>query len=123
MTYELFQRTNTRVDTPTISIGPSGTITFNAPAVRTLVAAEVKSVLLLWDKENRKLAIKAARKGDKNAFVVSIVRNSSGKLRVRSLIPHIGWSAPRREKMNATWDAREKMFEVTLPLKCFKSMP
>jgi hypothetical protein len=121
MAYELFQRTNTRVDAPTLSIVPDGRIALNAAAVRILVAAGVKAVLLLWDKENCKLAVKAANKGDKNAFALSIVRNSSAKLGVKSFLGHIGWNAPRRETVDATWNAQEKMFEATLPLKCFRS--
>jgi hypothetical protein len=120
MAYELFQRTNTRVDAPTISIVPNGRIVLNAAAVRILVAGGVKFVLLLWDRENRRLAIKSVNKGDKNAFAVSIVRNSSARLGSKSFLAHIGWNAPRRETMAASWDAQEKMFEVTLPLKCFR---
>jgi hypothetical protein len=119
MAYELFKRTNTRVDVPTLTIVPNGRIRLNAAATRILVAAGVKSVLLLWDSDNRKLALKGVNKGDKNAFGVSTVRNTSGKISGKSFLGHIGWSAPRRETMAATWNPQEKMFEVTLPLKCF----
>ncbi len=115
MAYELFHRTKTRVDTPTLAITPGGKIALNAAAVRILVAAGAKSVLLLWDKENRKLAMKTVHKGDKNSFIVSLVRNTSGKISAKSFLDHIGWSALRRETMIAAWDAQEKMFEVTLP--------
>jgi hypothetical protein len=120
MAYELFQRTNTRVEVPTISIVPAGRIVLNAAAVRILVAAGVKLVLLLWDRENLKLAIKATNKGDKNAFAVSIVRNSSARLGSKSFLNHIGWSALRRETIAATWNAQEKMIEVSLPAKHFR---
>jgi hypothetical protein len=117
MAYELFQKKNIRIDTPAITIVPDGTIAVNAAAVRILVAAGVRSVLLLWDKENCMLAIKAADKKDKNSFVVSIVRNSSGKLRVKAFMNHIGWNAQQRETLPTTWNSREKMFEVTLPME------
>jgi hypothetical protein len=121
MAYELFHRTNTRVDTPTLAITVSGRIALNAAAVRILVAIGAKSVLLFWDKENRKLAMKAVHEKDRNAFVVSIVRNTSAKLWAKSFLAHIGWSAPRRETMAATWDAQKEMFEVTLPLNCLRT--
>ena len=115
MAYELFHKKNIRVDTPAITIVPDGRIALNAAAVRILLAAGVRSVLLLWDKENCRLAIKAAEKKDKNSYVVSIVRNSSGKLRVKAFFDHIGWEAQQRETLSTTWNQREKMFEVTLP--------
>jgi len=72
--------------------------------------------LLLWDKTNNKVALKAAAKGDKNAYAVSIVKDShSGSLRAKSFLDHIGWSAPKRTMLPATWNEKEKMFEITLP--------
>ena len=121
MAYELFQKKNIRIDTPAITIVPDGSIALNAAAARILVAAGVRSVLLLWDKENCSLAIKAAEKKNKNSYVVSIVRNSSGKLRVKAFIDHIGWNAQQRETLPTTWNSREKMFEVTLPIEHLQS--
>jgi hypothetical protein len=92
----------------------------NAAAVRILVAEEVKSVLLLWDKANRKIAIKAAPKGEKNAFAASIVR-STGAIRAKAFVSHIGWASRHREKLPANWNATEKMFEITLPAAHLKS--
>jgi hypothetical protein len=116
MAYEVFKRSGVRVETPSLSLVPDGRIALNAAAVRVLTGAGVKSVLLLWDKTNNKLALKAAPKGDKNAYAVSIVRDShSGSLRAKSLLTHIGWSAPKRTMLPATWHEKEKMFEITLP--------
>jgi hypothetical protein len=116
MGYEVFERTAVRVEQPTLSILPDGRIALNAAAARILIEARVKSAILLWDKTNNKLAIKAAPKGDKNAFAVSIVQGSfSGSLRAKSFLNHIGWSSPRREMLLAVWDPKEMMLEVTLP--------
>jgi hypothetical protein len=116
MAYEVFKRSGVRVETPSLSLVPDGRIALNAAAVRVLTGAGVKSVLLLWDKTNNKLALKAAPKSDRNAYAVSIVRDShSGSLRAKSLLTHIGWSAPKRILLPATWQEKEKMFEITLP--------
>jgi hypothetical protein len=119
--YEVFKRTGVRVNTPIVSIGQSGKFALNAAAARILVEAGVKSVLLLWDKDNRKIAIKAAQKSDKNAFAASLVGASNGTIRAKSFLIHIGWTARRRETLPATWNAQEKMFEITLPLQCLMS--
>jgi hypothetical protein len=118
MAYEVFKRTAVRVEELSMSLVPDGRIALNAAAGRVLSGAGVKFVLLLWDKTDNKLALKAAPKGDKNAYAISIVRGRhSGSLRAKSLLTHIGWSAPKRTMLPATWHESEKMLEVTLPSK------
>ncbi len=99
-----------------MSLVPRGTIALNAAAARLLTAAGVKAVLLLWDKTNNKLAIKAAPRGDRNAYAVTILPDKhAGSLRAKSFFNHIGWNGSRRELLTATWNEKEKMLEVTLP--------
>lgn len=116
MAYELFARTSVRVEDPSLSLVPDGRIALNAAAVRILKEAGVKFVLLLWDKVSNKIALKAAPKTDKNSYAVSIGRDShSGSLRAKSFLAHVGWSATKRTMLPATWDEKDKMFEITLP--------
>jgi hypothetical protein len=115
MAYELFKRTAIRISTPTVAVTPQGRVIINAAAVRILVEAGVKSVLLLWDRATNKMAIKAAPKGDKNAYAVSFTSKSSGSLRAKAFWAYIGWSAPRRETLPAVWNEMDKMLEVALP--------
>jgi hypothetical protein len=118
MAYEVFKRTGARVESPAISIVPEGRIAINAAVARIFVSFGIKSVLLLWDASGHKLAIKAAQKGDKNAYAVSIAPAShSGSLRAKSFLSYIGWNAPKREMILATWNEKEKMIEATLPVK------
>jgi hypothetical protein len=118
MAYEVYKRTTVRVAQPALSIVPDGRIAVNAAAARILREAGVKSAVLLWDDTRNKLAIKAAPKGDRNAYAVSIVRDGrAGTLTAKSFLSHIGWSAPRRELLPATWNEEDKMLEVTLPEK------
>ena len=122
MAYEVFKRTGVKVLEPALSLVPDGRIALNAAAVRILAHAGVKSVLLLWDKGNYRVALKAASKGDKNAYAVSIVPDAhSGSLRAKSFLGHIGWSASKRTLLPATWNEKEKMFEITLPQEHIKS--
>jgi len=118
MAYEVFTRTGVRVETPTLSLTPDWRIALNSAATRILLEAEIKNVLLLWDKQNHKLALKAASKGDKNAYAVSLRSDKgAGTLRAKAFLCYVGWSAPRREALTATWNQKEKMLEVTLPTK------
>jgi hypothetical protein len=116
MAYEVYERTAIRVDEPSISLVPDGRMAFNAAAVRILLQAGVKSVLLLWDKANCRVALKAAAKGDRNSYAVSVVQDHhSAGLRAKSFFAHIGWVAPKRTMLPATWNEKGKMFEITLP--------
>jgi hypothetical protein len=118
MAYEVFKRTGVRVESPALSIVPDGRITINAAAARCLSQAGVKAVVLLWDRADHKMAVKAAPKGDTNAYAVSLSPDRhSGSLRAKAFIAHIGWRAPKRERLLATWNEKEKMFELTLPEK------
>ncbi len=116
MAYEMFKRSGARVESPTLSIVPDGRIAINAAAARLFVSLRIKSVLLLWDQASHKLAIRAAYKGDKNAYAVSISPAShSGSLRAKSFLDYIGWNASKRERIPATWNEKEKMLEAVLP--------
>jgi hypothetical protein len=116
MAYEVFKRTSVRVEEPSLSVTPDGRVVLNAAAARALAEAGVKSVLLLWDEINSKLAIKAAPKADRNAYAVSFTRNrEGGSLRAKMFISHIGWSPLGRQRLDATWDPREKMLEAAVP--------
>ena len=120
MAYEVFKRTVARVDTPTVAIVPNGIIAINAAAVRLFKDARSSSVLLLWDEKNRRMALKASQKKDRNAYAVSFSEGRSGSLRAKSFFAHIGWKGLKRERLSATWNEKELMLEVTLPLENLK---
>jgi hypothetical protein len=115
MAYELFKRTVARVETPTVSIAPDGRVAINVAVVRLFKDAGISSVVFLWDEKNRRMAIKAARKNDRNAFAVSFSKGHSGIIRAKSFLSHIRWSAARRERLDAIWNEKDEMIEVTLP--------
>jgi hypothetical protein len=121
MAYTVFARTAVRIEAPTVSIVPDGRIVMNAAAVRIFVGFRVTSVLLLWDEANRKVAIKAASKGNANTFAVSIVRGTSGSIRAKSFLSHVGWNARKRVRLPASWNEKEGMFEITLPIESLGS--
>ena len=118
MAYEVFSRTSVRVEEPSVSITLDRRIVLNSAAARIFTKAGVRTVLLLWDQTNRKLAIKATHREDKNGYAVSLPHNGhSGSIRAKSFLNYIGWSAQQRENLSATWDESEKMLEATLLAK------
>lgn len=122
MGYEVFQRTLIRVDVPVLAIAPGGRVAINAAACRILTEAGIKSFIILWDKEKRKMAVKAAPKGEKNSFAVTFAADRhSGTFAAKSFLQHIGWHATKRETLPTVWNASEKMFELSLPEKYIRS--
>jgi hypothetical protein len=118
LAYEVFQRTSVRVDVPVLSIVPGGRVAINAAACRILTQAGIKTVIILWDKDKCKMAVKAAPKGEKNSFTVTFAADlHSGTFAAKSFLQHIGWHATKRETLPTVWNASEKMFELSLPEK------
>lgn len=94
----------------------------NAAGTRILSEAAVRYVLLLWDQSNARIALKSTSKSDRNAYAVSLVSNKhSGSIRAKSFLSFIGWKAPQRENLPATWNEREKTLEITIPRKYVRS--
>jgi len=121
MGYEVFKRTGARVEAPTLSITPDGRISINAAAVRIARESRVKSVVLLWDWTNHRLAIKVTQRGDPNSYALSIASTHTGSLRAKTFLKHIGWRADRRVTIPATWNEKERMFEAQLPVEHLES--
>jgi hypothetical protein len=116
MAYERFTRTAIRVVEPAMSFAPAGRIVLNAAATRIISEAGIRAVLLLWDRENRKIAFKATTRADRDGFAISKA-GSSGGLRAKSFLSHIGWIPTERQTLIAVWNQKERMFEVSLPPK------
>ena len=114
MGYELFERSSIRVEEPTISIGASGLL-LNAAASRLMREAGARAAWLLYDKAAHKIALKAAPKAESNAYAISFTGQRSGSIRAKAFLAHIGWNAPKRKMLLATWNEKEKMLEVRLP--------
>src|SRR5215467_11489026 len=102
MSYQVFKKTATRVETASVTIRPSGRIAINAAATRMLLASGVRSVLLLWDSTNKKIALKAVPQSHGDAFLISIPRRrNAGSVRAKAFLKHIGWKADEPVRLPA----------------------
>ena len=106
-----------------LSLTPDGRIALNAAACRVLLSSDVKFVLLLWDRINRKIALKATTKADRNGYAVTIVPSRhAGGIRAKSFLTHIGWKGGSRLRLAASWNHKEKMLEVIVPQTAVSSI-
>lgn len=95
----------------------------NAAATRVFEHYRVKFVLLLWDKVNFGIALKAAHGSDKNAYAVSGAasgKKHSMSLRAKLFLSHIGWNSSKRETLPATWNDKDRRLEIALNRKHIK---
>jgi hypothetical protein len=114
--YETFERSSVRVEDLALTVAPAGRIFLNAASSRVLEGAGVRAVKILWDKESCRIALQAARKGDKNAYSIAHGGDSrSSTVTAKAFLHHIGWSSDRRQTVRASWDAQRKMLEAELP--------
>lgn len=117
MSYEVFSRKTPRIVSPAITIHPTGRIYLNQGASAQLVKDAAKRVLLLWDRENLKLAIKPLNKKDNRAYSIAYSHKGSGStITARGFLAWIGYSSePGTVTLDATWNEKESIFEVKIP--------
>jgi hypothetical protein len=122
MAYEVFSRKAPRIISPAISIHHSGRIYLNQGASGHLLKGAAKQVLLLWDKEHLRLAIKPLNKKDNRAYKIAYSHKGSGAgVTAKGFLEWIGYnSEPGTLTLNAEWNEREGMFEVELPSEKIK---
>ncbi len=116
MAYEVFQRKHVRSESPAISITKTGRIVLNAAATRLVREMKINAVLLLWDREERKFAIRKADSSDPHAYKVRFQRHWA-LFGARPFLKHIGWELTETRALPASWNENSKMFEVKLPRK------
>jgi hypothetical protein len=121
MSYKIFERSAVRVDDPSVSIGDSGLLRLNAAASRLMAKADAKAVWLLWDVEGKKVGLKAADKSDRNTYALTLGNRNAGSIRAKSFLAHIGWKMAQRRLLPATWNEKERMIEIHLPVDCIDS--
>ncbi len=121
MSYEMFERSSVRIEELALTVAPTGRIFLNAACGRALEGAGVRAVKILWDRENCKIALKAAQKGDKNAYSIAHYGDSrSSTVTAKAFLRYIGWNSDRRQTVRAKWDAQQKMLEAEVPPRFVK---
>lgn len=71
MAYAIFEKKTPRLGTPVMSFSKLGAVTFNQTASRIFESSGVKCILLMWDAESRKIALKITKdEKDVRAYVM-----------------------------------------------------
>jgi len=122
MAYEIFEKVIRRVTTPMLTISQLGRLNFNTAASEVLHEHAVEDVLLMWDKELRKIAIRGINKKDTRSYRMRFSRrNKSAGFAAKPFLEHIGYNYSQTRSYPCTWNEEQGMFEAALPVDAFNS--
>ncbi|HEX3560450.1 MAG TPA: hypothetical protein VHU19_14680 [Pyrinomonadaceae bacterium] len=123
MGYEIFTKKTARFGTPAVSLSKEGRIGINSPAAEYFRQNAVEYVLLLWDKEQRKIALRPITKKDSRAY--SLGYDKPGKqggagFTAKTFFNFIGYESKETKSLPASWNEGEGMLEIEIPAECIK---
>jgi hypothetical protein len=115
MAYVIYERTNTRVSSPTITFATNGRIILNVASARILHGNAVEFVLLLFDKEQHKVALRPLSKRDKRAYKITYPKNVNGaSFSGKGFLDAVKIDYSKKRTFPAKWDENEGLLEMSL---------
>lgn len=119
--YEIYPRNLARANSPVLSATKLGRITLNAAAARVFADRKVDSVLLMWDTQARKFALKPADKpDDATAYQLRFAKDNAGAgFSAKPFLRFIGYDFKETRALQTAWLESESMLEATLPTEGF----
>lgn len=120
MGYEIFNRKVQYRGAPAISFTSLGRFAFNKAATMQLEKAAVENVLLLWDKENRRIGVRPITKKDDRAYKIHWNKRGDGAgFSAATFLKHIEYNASETRTFPARWDEEQLIFEIEVPKEHF----
>lgn len=128
MPYEIYERIYpTKSTNPTVTISPLGRCSLNRAAASLFQKEAVENVLLLWDRDALRMAIRPITKKDNRAFRIRYQEKDkavtgaafSGVL----FLKHIGYNSSTTATYPVKWNMNESIFEIELPADRFGGAP
>lgn len=119
MSYEVFTRKVPRLVSPGASLSPVGRLYLNRVAADLLNREAAEFVLLLWDKERLRIAVRPLTKKDSRAFRIQYGHHGGGNVACKSFLMWIGLNLPEKINVAAVWNENESMLELDIPPAVF----
>src|SRR5690348_7296658 len=126
MGYEIYVREfASKSTTPTITISPLGRCSLNRSAAAMFDKDAVENVLLMWDKESLKFAIRPITKKDARAFNIRYSKKDKAVTGAQfsgvMFLRHIKYDFSKTATYPIQWNNEASLFEVELPEERFQS--
>ena len=116
LAYQIFEKKATRMGTPAVTVLKNGRMALNSAATQVLHKNAVEFVLLLWDEDNLRLALRPISKRDSRAYKITYGLNNSGSsFSAKSFMDHIGWNLSANHTVAMAWNESEGMLEASVP--------
>ncbi len=122
MAYEIFEKKTPRLGTPVMSFSKLGAITFNQTASRQFKKIGAKNILLMWDTESRKLALKTTTdEKDPRSYVIRYNDKGNGaSFSAKTFLDYAGIDYSQRKPMTIEISSNnEFIVEVNIPDSLF----
>lgn len=121
MGYELFSNKGARrLTSPAIGITRNGRVNMNKATTAILRNNKAEFILLFWDRDKHRIAIKPSKK-DSRAYQVGYnERDNSSGFHGGSFIKHIGFNNSENRLLFAEWNEKEGMLEIDVPEEFLK---
>lgn len=122
MGYEIFEKKTPRLGTPVMSFSKIGSISFNQTASRKFEKIGVKNVLLMWDSDARKLALKATSdEKDPRSYVIRYNDKGNGaSFSAKTFLDYAGIDYSQRKPMTIEISPdKDFLLEVKIPDSLF----
>ncbi len=131
MAFELYTKERqSKSLAPMLSISAKlGRCTLNRAAAETFDKDGVTAVLLYWDAETHRIAIKSSANKDPRSFNIRFARDkktkkvTSGAFSGVLFLKHIGYDMSETKSYPVKWVSEQGHFEVQLPAECFGVSP
>ena len=120
MGYEIYEKVVTRNTSPSIAISKLGRLSFNSASAAILTKNAVEHVLLMWDKDARRIAIRSIARKDPRAYVVRYgKKNKLAGFAAKTFLNYIHFDFSTTWSGGCSWNEKENMFEIELPAERF----
>lgn len=129
MAYEIFPKMTVRVTTPAITINRRDRNHFvlNTQAAMILHQQDINFVLLLWDMQTSRVALRPSTNKNHLAYKLTYgkvvnSRPNGATISARALLNHVGWKTQDQKRIiAATWNKDEQIMEFMLPVDCLET--
>lgn len=116
MSFEIFSRKVIRTGTPSVTATKLGRMALNKSATMFFEKNAVEFVLLLWDMELRRIAVRPISKRDPRAYRLSYGKKGNGAgFSAKTFFDFIGLDYSESRSMSATWNMEQEMLEMDVP--------
>jgi hypothetical protein len=120
MGYEIFTRKVRKLSTPAASLNNYGRMQFNKAATLRLEKDAVENVLLLWDAELRKVALRSINKKDTRAYKVAYgVKSNGAGFSAKTFFDYIGLDYSESRTVPVEIGEGDILLEFQIPLEAF----